>query len=291
MNMTRRALLGGVSSLLLEQSLFAQYHRHHRPSNPPPPPSPPPTGVPARVIFGGSFVTPSQWTDGAGGQQYTTQSPFGVGANSNATAGEEEEYWSTNNSKIGPNPFAITAQGLSITATPVAALPGGLKYVSGCLSTKGLHYFTPPYYIEMVAKMPTGPKGSSGAWLTFETFTDDFSRELDICQFSGRFPTQEYPDVFVNNVQKAGGFFGAAGADLTAGFHSYGAYVATNGTTIYIDRKPVVSSSIVLASPMYTTVNLAVGDGGGAFVGVDDGSSYTAVIQSITVWNQKPFAG
>jgi hypothetical protein len=283
-------------ALLVQGRADAQRHKT---------PSPPAQTAQPRMLFDSEFVNANE----IAGTNWNTTSPFGSGLLSNASFGEQQIYVGTSGAYGAPSPFAFTASGLTITATPSSSLPavpsnaipkGGsipkgqkYTYTSGCISTAGLHDFTPPFYAEVKLQMPKG----KGFWLTAEFFGDPMTGfpEVDIAQFSSKNPTQSYPALLTKTGGEVAGSFVGNGSDLSAAFHTYGAEILTTGINWYLDRKLVMSSKQVVKGPLFATVNLACGDtwsktGTSAnFIGPPDGTSETVTVGYFQVWNVKPF--
>lgn len=304
MNLVRRAFLfTGVFGALdaLGGPLFA---RGRKPS-PTPAPTPAPSTTAARMIFNETFINQKTLDS-----NWTTQSPFGQGLLSNATFGEQQVYVGSDGGYGNGSPFSFGPTGLTITATPIAAskrpaLPPdaypsnyqgpalACAYTSGCISTLGIHDFTPPFYAEFSIKSSPVP----GLWLTAEFFGDPMTGfpEIDVAQLATKRPTQNSPDLFQNGQQTVnGGLIAIPGnPNLSAAFHTYGVELLSTGTNWYMDRKLSLASKKIVKGKLFATVNLACGDTWGAdsaddFVGPPTGGG-SITIGYVQVWDKRPF--
>jgi len=283
----KRYLIAVALVALMAGNSYAQFR--HRPR-----PTPGQQTGPAqpRLLFNSQFADVKEISGGS--PIWRTKSPFGAGLQSNASEGEVEVYVDVQGGgTYGPNPFSITASGLKITASPTAGLPAPFTYTSGALSTLDMFNFTYGY-AEIKAQMPQG----KGFWFNFQLFGDPMNGfpEVDICQFSSKNPKEHYPCMIVRNAgEVAGDFVGAPGApDLSAGMHTYGVEWTSTGFKWYVDRQQVLSSNYVVNTPLFVTVNLACGDGGGlddptVFVGPPDGTAQSVTIRYVQVWDKRPF--
>lgn len=160
------------------------------------------------------------------------------------------------------DPFAQGNGTLTIHANPTDPAQYndlGKPYTSGMLST--FPTFSQTYgYFEMRAEVPAG----KGLWPAFWMLPADKSwpPELDIMEVLGKDSYTTYGTAH-SNATGTHTFEGvhATGADLSAGFHTYGMEWNSQTVTWYLDGQKIgsVATPADLNKPMYMIVNLAVG--------------------------------
>jgi beta-glucanase (GH16 family) len=224
--------------------------------------------------------------DGSSGYQTT----FYFGGRSLPSNGEQEFY---SDSSVGVNPFSQSNGQLTITASP-GSNPGGLWYNSGLITTEG--DFTQTYgYFEIRADLPQG----QGMWPAFWLLPADKSwpPEIDALEAFGQ--TNANGEGGANSVHVgaitsdwASGGGGSwvnmpGGADITAGYHTYGVDWEPDFVTYYIDGQQVfqVKTPSDMNKPMYMLANLAVG---GNWVGSAAGETGQMSIDYIRAYSKDP---
>jgi beta-glucanase (GH16 family) len=192
--------------------------------------------------------------------KYSTAFPWG----SHFIASNAELEYYCDPTVTGIDVFSTSNSILSITANLATAqqLPAiqGQTYTSGMLTTSGA--FSQTYgYFEMRAKLPLG----QGLWPAFWLIPQNFQwpPELDIMEMIGNYPTTLNTTVhFLNSSNNATAIgFTPTVADMTAGFHTYGAIWTATYIAWYFDGNLVSQTSTPsdFNLPMYMVINLAVG--------------------------------
>ena len=176
---------------------------------------------------------------------------------------------------VDPGPdidtFAVENGILRIRAAPRLG-PSGLTYSSGLLTTQRL--FSQRYgHFEMRAHLPAGP----GFWPAFWLLPEDrtWPPELDVVEVLGHDPCTLWASVHSreHGVRRATNI-PVPVADLSGGFHLYGASWGPEMVRWYLDDVEVASAPTPrdMHKPMYLLMNLAVG-GPGSWPGPADGVS------------------
>ncbi|WP_137126139.1 family 16 glycosylhydrolase [Roseomonas sp. HF4] len=201
------------------------------------------------LTFADEFDTLSSSPDGSTGVWKTT---YAWGNRTLGSNGEQQYY---SDSSVGIDPFTVSNGVLDITAAP-GANPLGLPYVSGAITTETS--FSQLYgYFEIRAEMPAG----QGLWPAFWLLPADLGwpPELDIVEVLGHDPTTLYFSTH-STVQATEGTTLKV-ADVSEGFHTYGAMWGPDQVTMYIDGIEVASMATPadMHDEMYMLVNLAVG--------------------------------
>lgn len=195
-------------------------------------------------------------------------SPSGVGATWSTTLGHgartlsgnhEAEYYS--DSSVGVSPFSDSNGVLAITAAPTnpASNSLGLSYTSGAITTD--HSFAQLYgYFEMRAELPAQQGFWPAFWLLPANGT--WPPELDAMEQIGSQPTIDFVSAHsgTSNSQTIVGT-GINVGDMSQGFHTYGVYWTPTQITWYFDGQEIATAPTPadMNTPMYMTVNLAVG--------------------------------
>ncbi len=267
-------------------------HHHRRPPQPTTPTTPtqPPT-TPAKLLFSSEFDTAADYTAGPT-KKWNTSWPLGSGLNSAASPGEVQVYVDAQNGETwGPNPFTQGSSMVCISATPTAGLPAPFTYTSGVLSTAGIFSFQYGY-VELRCMAPGGKGFWPDFWMmkwTGSWYNVVWPPEIDIFQFSSRFPNEYYPSVLYGTGTVAGAFVSAGSANLSQAMHTYGFEWTAATMNWYFDGRLVMTqkSPPGTAVPMYLMLSLAVGDDGG-WIGPPDGSTAKWWIDYVRVYDKKP---
>ncbi len=144
----------------------------------------------------------------------------------------------------------------------------GVPYVSGIVQAGGDIYGNPAQktfsfqygYMEVRAKMPKGQGFAPAIWMMPASHNDG-DGEIDVVEVLGHDPTQAYFTVHhlaLNTYQQ----HTEIGADLSAGFHTYGVDWEPDHITWYLDGVAVgtvTDQSLIPHEPMYPIMNLTVG--------------------------------
>jgi beta-glucanase (GH16 family) len=236
-----------------------------------------------KMTFADEFNSLSLW-NGKGG---TWRPDHGSGALGTANVdaytrrgnNEKEIYVApgfkgTSGSDLHLNPFAVNNGVLSIKATKVDAATSskmwGYQYASGELTTK--ESFSQQYgYFEMRAQLPKGKGFWPAFWLLNKS--GGWPPELDVMEQLGHDPTTIYTTVHTKETGKHGSVStNHKVADVTQGFHNYGAKWDAQHVTFYFDGKEIAQTRTPadMHKPMYLLANLAVG---GGWPGNPDGST------------------
>jgi beta-glucanase (GH16 family) len=187
-----------------------------------------------------------------------------------------------------PGLLDIMAQPMPLTLAPSvpAKLPG--KYLSEAFTT----YPTAQKYgyFEMKAKLPSG----RGLWPAFWLLPLSGSGELDVMETLCQDTTTYYATIHSSGIPQ-----GALGstiktADLSAGFHTFGADWGPQQVIFYLDRVEVarVSTPPDMHQPYYMLFNLAVG-GNGSWPGAPDSTTKFPAhfqIAYVKVWQRPQYA-
>jgi beta-glucanase (GH16 family) len=216
-----------------------------------------------KVSFSDNFTTLNQWQQKAG---YWLNDESEIYVNSSYTG-------TTGATPLGLNPYTLTSNGLTITATPItsatlAAELDNQQYYSGTLVTKSS--FSQEYgYFDVRAKLPSGQGFWPAFWLLPENGT--WPPEIDVFeQLSGN-PNTIYgsihtdvtgtPTSTTNTIQVA---------NATTQYHDYGVLWTASTISWYVDGVEVASEATPadMHQPMYMVLNLATGGSwGGAATG------------------------
>jgi beta-glucanase (GH16 family) len=186
------------------------------------------------------------------------------------------QYWDHSVTVVGKGELeAYDASGVSVSGgqlqlTARADDQYGVPYVSGLVMTGGDQSnpaqptFNFQYgYLEVSAKIPKGQGLWPAIWMMPASYQDQ-DGEIDVMEVLGGNTTQPYFTVhrFGQMEQHT-----LIGADLSAGFHTYGVDWEPNKITWYLDGVAVATCtnpSLIPQVPMYPIMNLAVGgDWGG----------------------------
>jgi hypothetical protein len=214
------------------------------------------TGMP--MTFDGTFNTFSASPSGVGTIWSTTLGHGGRTLPANA----EAEYYS--DSSVGVSPFSIANGILTITAAPTnpASNSLGLPYTSGAITTD--HSFAQLYgYFEMSAKLPAG----QGFWPAFWLLPANgaWPPELDAMEQIGSQPNTDYVTVhFMNNGTEASVGASVDVGPTNNGFNTYGVYWTPTVIEWFFNGQEIATAPTPadMNTPMYMTVNLAVGGAG-----------------------------
>lgn len=214
----------------------------------------------------------------------------------NGSTFPDEQQWYLD-ADFGPTQSVRTlepANGLlSVTArrTPpaIADYTEGHPYVSGVI-TSGRTFKQTFGYFEMRAMLPAG----QGLWPAFWLVPGDMtaSHEIDVMEAIGSDPRH----VHTTFHQFVGGHRQQTKvtevADMTKGYHLFGADWQADKITWYFDRKPVfsVATPADLHKPMFMIANLAAGGGMPGPVGADTVLPASMKIDYIRVYARLPTA-
>ncbi len=190
---------------------------------------------------------------------------------------------------LGFNPFKLVPTGLAITADKLPRDPltwNGLYY-SGALTT--LPSFAQLYgYFEVIAQSPAG----DGLWPAFWLLPKDrtWPPEIDVTEQGGRdvHTVWQSSHFWINATTKGWHSAGTVqAADLSKGFHAYGAAWTPTEIVWYVDnvetrREPNPG----INKPMYILINLAV-CGSWQAIGCTDATTVfpaTFYVASVKAW-------
>ncbi len=197
-----------------------------------------------------------------------------------------EAQWYADPAADGP--FAVTPEGLAITAAPYPGLPQGLTHRSGLITSQFL--LTQQYgYFEMRARLPRG----RGMWPAFWLLPADgaWPPEIDVMEMLGHAPATYYVALHARPGGSARDEVTArAGPDLASGFHVFGLAWRADRLRWYLDDRLVheAATPADLHRPMYMLANLAVGAAGSWPGAAAAEARGTMVIGWIRAWQ---FAG
>ncbi|MDT0577009.1 family 16 glycosylhydrolase [Croceicoccus sp. F390] len=218
-----------------------------------------PVAAEGRVpLFNEEFDDLSLFTGSSG----TWKTSYYYGDRTLSGNGERQLYVDAGYKGLGIDPFSIKDGILSITAERASAQTKavtGLDFTSGLLTSE--QTFSIQYGVfEMRAQLPAG----KGLWPAFWLLPADgnWPPELDIMEVLGGTPEILHTTV---HSQASGSHTSissvTAGADLSAGFHTYGVDWQKDQITWYLDGVKVSSAPTPddMHGPMYMLANLAVG--------------------------------
>lgn len=207
------------------------------------------------------------------------------------------QYWDTTTTVVGQteleayNGKADTVSNgmLHITATKDGSYGG--QYLSGLVMTGGIAddpaspKFSFKYgYLEVRAKLPAGQGLWPAIWMMPASYQDG-NGELDVMENLGNDMTTAYGTVHLHGQQQ----HTYHGADLSAGFHTFGMDWEPDHITWYIDGKAygtTTDTSLIPTVAEYPIMNLAVG---GSWGGNPDSTTpfpATMDIDYIRVWQK-----
>ncbi len=182
-----------------------------------------------------------------------------IGGDRTLPANREAQWYAD---PAADGPFAVTPDGLAITAAPISGLPHGLTHRSGLITSQFL--LAQQYgYFEIRARLPRG----KGMWPAFWLLPLDgnWPPEIDVMEMLGHAPATYYVALHA----KPGGtardeVTAVAAADLAAGFHVFGVSWRADRLRWYLDDRLVHEAATPsdLHRPMYMLANLAVGAAG-----------------------------
>ncbi|HUA55204.1 MAG TPA: family 16 glycosylhydrolase [Candidatus Sulfotelmatobacter sp.] len=227
---------------------------------------------------------------------WTTHYPFNGGTANDRTLAVNDEaeiyvdpsFAGTGATPLGLNPFAISTNGLSITAAPTQAalLPvlDDLPYTSGMITSDGT--FAQQYgYFDMRAELPAGQGLWPGFWML--PAAQGVPGEIDVMEMLGQSPSTIYESTHGSNATQE---FRASytGPNFSAGFHDFGLDWTASTITWYLDGVAIASEPTPSEDkqPMYIIADLAVG-GAGSWPGAPNGSTpfpATMQIESIQAY-------
>jgi beta-glucanase (GH16 family) len=181
------------------------------------------------------------------------------------------QYWDHSVTVVGKGELeAYDASGVSVSdgqlhLTARADNQYGVPYVSGLVMTGGdqsnpaQQKFSFQYgYMEVRAQIPKGQGLWPAIWMMPAGY-DDQNGEIDVMEALGGNPSQAYFTVHrLGQLEQ----HTIVGADLSAGFHTYGVDWEPNEITWYLDGVAVATctnQSLIPHEPMYPIMNLAVG--------------------------------
>jgi beta-glucanase (GH16 family) len=200
--------------------------------------------------FNGTTLNPV-WHSGQWWDQSTTIPTGG---------GELEAY--------DPSGISVSGGELHLTARADSQYGPATPYVSGMVTTGGYRYATSRQstfsfqygYMEVRAKIPSGQGLWPAIWMLPASYSDS-DGEIDVMEVLGNQPNKAYftlHHLALNLSQQ----FTETGADLSAGFHTYGVDWEPDHITWYLDGVAVgtcTNPSLIPQEPMYPIMNLAVG--------------------------------
>lgn len=236
----------------------------------PAPPAPPasggslaaPAGYATKIFedtFSGSSLDESKWNP-----YITSRAANGWPWNSNGSGGSGDNAGGFNSEYYEPSAINVD-NGLTLSATSGSSR-AGYTWTSGAISSYGKFQFDGGY-VQIRAKMPSGDGMWPGLWmLPGPGGTNGDDNEIDL--FEGNFtgtgasPADNFAWHLITSSGKGGGVTNA-GADLAAGYHTYGlAWVPGQSITWYLDGAQVgriTSAQLSIPNePMELIVTLAV---------------------------------
>jgi beta-glucanase (GH16 family) len=192
----------------------------------------------------------------------------------------EQQYFTDTNTALtraypGTNPFHLEGGLLNIVArpSPDKSLSDGQPFVSGLITSFGT--FSQQYgYFEIRAQVTSG----QGMWPAFWLLPANGSwpPEIDVMEMLGHDPSTYYGSVHWGTADQHSFLTQAvtyAGADLSAGFHTYGVWWEDDFIAWYLDGNLVASwlnPPDEFDQPMYLLAGLMVG---GVWGGAPDGTT------------------
>jgi beta-glucanase (GH16 family) len=172
----------------------------------------------------------------------------------------------------------LTALDQTVQATnPTTGAPETFSYTSGMVNSESQFSFTYGY-VEWRAKMPAGQGLWPSLWMLPEN--NSWPPELDVLEVLGNDPTTGYNTWHPASPNPAQGF-AFHGADLSQGYHTFGADWEPGSITWYVDGKAVASTtSNVTNLAMYLVMELSVG-ATGSWAGPPNASTHFPAVESI----------
>jgi beta-glucanase (GH16 family) len=159
----------------------------------------------------------------------------------------------------------VTVSGGQLHLTAREDTQYGVPYVSGLVTTGGDNTdpaqpkFAFQYgYMEVSAKIPKGQGFWPAIWMVTNNWSDG---EIDVMEALDGDTNKAYFTIHHAAIGESQGFT-KAGADLSAGFHTYGVDWEPGYVTWYLDGVAVATCtnpSLIPNQPMYPIMNLAVG--------------------------------
>jgi len=274
----------------------------------------PPPGKRWRVLANDHFdkddsIRQALWNGGTGGGM--PKGFCGTAATSCGYTGADcQSYFGT----YPVPPFAAIARGLGLVIQATHAPPGDLKYEDNEMAdiqTYGKLTIHPGSFVEWEARMPTDVHGEGDGWhvdlwcTTLSRHRCDDSSEVDVAEkvlSAGNSATANYvvhdQPIGLQTVIETG-YSAPGGADLSAGFHTYGLFwrndhLGKEGSfQAYIDGKPIVDHPAPINDPSWESGAYCYAGwmqqelivfGGGAKINSNTSLKDPLVIKRFTVW-------
>jgi beta-glucanase (GH16 family) len=242
-----------------------------------PTPGPTPSAGPGSLCFNNALYTVSfqqqfsdleSWRVSHGGSWYSGY-PWGR-ANPGA---DDAAYYMDQSLGLGSpvyDPFGLSGGALTLTALPVAQVPGlkpsqigGYQYASGMISTSGQNGSGSPAttfsqrfgYYEVKAQLPRG----QGLWPSFWMLDNTGLRaEVDVFEFLGNDTSRIYQSVHYQD-GSGGSYPYYPSFDPTTGMHAYGVLITPSVDTYYVDGVATKSVPDASINAFYFMVSLQIG--------------------------------
>ncbi len=172
---------------------------------------------------------------------------------------------------------------------PISGAP--YQYVSGYLSSKN-SFSQQGGYFEITAMMPHG----TATWPDFYLLPVDENHppEIDINEYLGQDPDTVYRATAISRGPTEHQAHVDAGTDLSAGYHTYAAYITDKAVTFYLDHARVavvdVTDSPEYDVPFYMAMNVQIGSRIPVWVPAPDATTPNPadmLVKSVRVW-QRP---
>jgi beta-glucanase (GH16 family) len=220
----------------------------------------------AHITFNDDFNSLSLW-NGLSGVWSTAFWYQDLNSNGSTLAGNGEQEWYINSNyslTSSVKPWTAANGALTIIAAPasgsISSLINGYGYTSGEINT--YHSFSQTYgYFEMRAQLPSGQGFWPAFWLMPESGV--WPPELDVMEVLGNNTTVLYNSVHTDQTgtHTVAGDGGVTVADMSTGYHIYGADWESDYITFYFDGQALYKTATPtdMHQPMYMIANLAAG--------------------------------
>jgi beta-glucanase (GH16 family) len=170
--------------------------------------------------------------------------------------GGEQQVDLARNVTVSNGMLQLTARHETVQATNDSGQMQTWNYTSGMVDS--MHQFSFSYgYVEWSANVPAGQGFWPALWMIPED--NSWPPELDALEVLGNDPTTGYFTWHPASPNPAQGF-GVKGADLSVGYHTFGADWEPGSITWYVDGHQVAHTGFdVSGTAMYLVMCLAVG--------------------------------
>jgi beta-glucanase (GH16 family) len=168
----------------------------------------------------------------------------------------EQQVWLAKNVTESNGLLQLTARHETVQATNNSNQMQTWNYTSGMVNSE--HQFSFSYgYVEWRANVPAGQGFWPALWLLPED--NSWPPELDVLENLGNDPTTGYYTWHPASPNPQQGF-GVKAADLSVGYHTFGADWEPGSITWYVDGHQVAQTTFnVSGTAMYLVMSLAIG--------------------------------